>query len=339
MRSNLGLDPFEDDVGGRNHHNFPGVGIEGIFARQERIAPYTAAARAHQLAMAVIQPGKIFTDLTCIRHHHAHESNFDNRLVDHFHGREEPVEVISTFHQNLQLASAQTIGVHEAIWHLEVVVISQWIGHVGANNRRDDIAGWQRRSVMHGHNPDQVVRVLDHHRREALAFFDNRGHVLDHHLVVPAERQVIDLFFGNNDKLRQVDRECTFTQDLTLRTTLTAMSQKVGHILKIMRGSIGSQHLHRAQRFAIPCKNIADFALSDGDQWFNVHPVLDGHQEVQTTAEHVGLIARFPIQGDKARFERATSEAFFHDSDAVVGYEADAGKRNQHHKHAHDERY
>ena len=106
--AHFGLDPLEDNVGRRNHHHFAGVGIEGILARQERIAPNTAAAFADEFAMAVFRTRKVFTDLTGVRDHHPHKPNFDNRLVDHFHRCKQPVEVIGAFHQNLQLAAAHT---------------------------------------------------------------------------------------------------------------------------------------------------------------------------------------------------------------------------------------
>ena len=36
-------------------------------------------------------------------------------------------------------------------------MIGQWVGHIRADDRRDDLARWQRGAIMHGHNPDQVV--------------------------------------------------------------------------------------------------------------------------------------------------------------------------------------
>jgi len=242
----FGLDPLQDDVGRRHHHDFAGVGIEGILARQERLAPNTAAALADQLAVAVIQSGEVFADLTGIRDHHPHKPDLNDRLVDHLHGGKQAVEVIGAFHQNLQLASAQAIGVHEPIRHLEVVMVGVAVCHVRANDRRDNLARWQRGAIVHGHNPDQVVRVLDHHRGETLAIADDRGHVFDDHLVVLAEREVIDAFFGDHHELRQVDGVSTFTQDLPLRTALTIMGQKVAYVLEVMRGGIRRQHLHRA---------------------------------------------------------------------------------------------
>ena len=179
-------------------------------------------------------------------------------------------------------------------------MIRRAVGHISANNRRDNLTRWQRKPVVDGDNPNQVVQVFDHNWGKTLAFSDDGRHILDHHLVVFAERQVINALFGNDHKLRQVNRVGAFTQDLPLRTALTAVSQKVRYILEIIRCGIGSQHLHSAEWFAIPGKNISDFALSDGHHGFNVHPVLNGHQEVQTTTEHVGLIARFAIQGDEA---------------------------------------
>ena len=80
------------------------------------------------------------------------------------------------------------------------------------------------------------------------------------------------------------------------------MGQEVGHVLEVIRAGVGCQHLHGAQRLTVARENISDLALRDGHQWGDVHIILNGHQEVQTTTEHVGLIAGFAIQGNEARF-------------------------------------
>ncbi len=143
MRTGFGADPLEDDVGGRDRHHLAGVGIEGILAWQEGFVPHTAAALAHQLAMAVLSAGQVFTDSTSIGNHDTDKTHLDDGLVDHFHRGKQAVEVIGAFHQDLQLTSAQAFGVDKAIRHLEVVVIGQHVAEIRAHHRGDDLAGGQ----------------------------------------------------------------------------------------------------------------------------------------------------------------------------------------------------
>jgi hypothetical protein len=56
-----------------------------------------------------------------------------------------------------------------------------------------------------------------------VAVVDDIGHVLNHALIVTAERQVIDALFSDHDELSQIDRVGAFAQDLTLRSALTAV--------------------------------------------------------------------------------------------------------------------
>jgi len=143
MGAHLGLNPLEDDIGSWYHHHFASIGIERVFAWQERVTPNPAAACADQLAVAVIQTGKVFAEFARVRHHHAHKTNLDDCFLDHFHGGKESVEVISAFHQNLQLTPAQTRGVDKPVWHLEIVMIGHAVSHVGADNWRDNLTRWQ----------------------------------------------------------------------------------------------------------------------------------------------------------------------------------------------------
>ena len=52
------------------------------------------------------------------------------------------------------------------------------------------------------------------------------GHALDDHVIFPAQRQAIYLFFSNDDELRQIDGISAFTQDLPLRTSLSTIMQE-----------------------------------------------------------------------------------------------------------------
>jgi len=80
--------------------------------------------------VAVIQTGKVFTDLASIGNDHAHETHFDDSFVNHFYGGKQAVEVVSAFHQHLQLPTAQTGGHDETVGHLEVVMVSRAVVHI-----------------------------------------------------------------------------------------------------------------------------------------------------------------------------------------------------------------
>ena len=144
---------------------------------------------------------------------------------------------------------------------------------------------------MDGHNADQVVRIFDHHRGETLAGIDHGRHALDDHFILAAERQAVNAFFGDHHELSQVDRVRTFTQDLALGTSLTTVGQKVHHVLEVIGGGVGCQHLHGAKRLTIARKDVTDLALGDSHQGCDMYPVLDGHQVMQTTTQNIGLVS------------------------------------------------
>ncbi len=123
VRADLGADPFQDDVGGRDGDHLAGIGVEGILARQERFAPNTAVVPFDQLAVTIILAGKIVTHFAGIRDHHADITDFDDRLLDHLDRGKQAVDVIRAFHQHLQLAAAETAGPQEVVRILEFVMI------------------------------------------------------------------------------------------------------------------------------------------------------------------------------------------------------------------------
>ncbi|MPM88034.1 hypothetical protein SDC9_135135 [bioreactor metagenome] len=254
--------------------------------------------------MTVIQAREISAGLTGIRDHHAHKADFDDGLLDHFHGGEQAVEVIGTFHQHLQLTSTHTAGRDEAVWHLEVVVIGHRVVHIRADHRGDDLTRGQGRPIMHGDHADCIVGVFNNHWAETTARFDDLGHVLDDNFIITVERQKVHPLFSNDDELGQVESIGTLTQDLALRTLLTTIGQEMSHILEIIGGGIGGQHLHGAQRYTITCKNVTDLPLGDGHQWGDMNHILDGDQVVQAATQHIWLITSLAVQRDKAALDR-----------------------------------
>ena len=153
-----------------------------------------------------------------------------------------------------------------------------------ANDRSDDLALDQGRAVMHGHDTDLVVSILDDHRPEAAALGNHFGHITDGFGLFLAERDGVNPFLGDDDELHQVDGVRAFTQDAALRAALSAILKETFHILKILDSGVGGQHLGWFKLTAVTGEHIADLTLGNGHQRHSVDYVLDRHQVMQTTA-------------------------------------------------------
>ena len=188
--------------------------------------------------MPVFRAGKVFTLGASVRNNYTHKADFDYGFGNHLNSREQAVEVVRAFYKHLQLASTLAVGGDEAVGHLEVVVVRDIVGWIFSHYRRDNFSSRQGRPIMNGHNPDQIIRIFDHHRSKPVAVIDNAGHVFDYSLVVAAERQVIDALFGNYDELGQIDGVSSFTQNLSLRSALTAVGQKLDDVLKVIGSGV-----------------------------------------------------------------------------------------------------
>jgi len=81
-------------------------------------------------------------------------------------------------------------------------------------------------------------------------------------------------------------------------------------------------------------EDIANLALRNGHQRHDVHDELDRHQVVKTAAQHLRLVAGFPLEGDETAFDRVSAEALFDDTNSVVGDEADARQHDDDQHHA-----
>src|SRR5688572_7367212 len=123
MRAALAANPFEDKVSGGYGNHFASIGVERIFAWQERLFPHAAFAACHQFAVAIFLTRKIFAGFACIRHDYADIPHFDHRLRDHFNSCEQAVDIIGPFNQDLQLPSTEAAGPKESVRILEFVVI------------------------------------------------------------------------------------------------------------------------------------------------------------------------------------------------------------------------
>ena len=306
MGADFGADPFQDDIGGGHLHNLAGIGVESILTRHQRLVPYAALAPLHQLAMAIVHARQVGAGLAGVRDHHTDHAHFDGGLGDHLDGSEQAVDVVGAFDQGLQLAAAHPAGAQEVIWVLEAVMVGLGVSRLCAHNAGNDLTLRQRGSIVHGDNPNRVIHVFDHHRAEAGAFADHTRHAADDLVFFAVEGQaVIDLFFGDDHKLHQVQGVGAFTQHAALRAALPASAQESHHILVIVGLGIRSQHLVWGQRRAIAGEDIAYLALGDGHQRGNVHGVLHRHQEMQTTAQDARLVTGFTVEGDEPRLDRA----------------------------------
>jgi hypothetical protein len=172
---------------------------------------------------------------------------------------------------------------------------------------RDDLAGRQRRAVMHGDDPDQVVPGREHEGRKSPAFRNRELHALQHGALQRAQSMAVHAIVGDDCELGRVDRVGAFAQHLSLRSLLTAAEQEAPRVLEIrlVLGVVGAKYLRGAERRAVAREHIGDLALPDRDQIRFVDPVHEGKQHVQAAAQHFRLIAGFAVERDEAVLNRA----------------------------------
>ena len=268
--------------------------------------------------------------------------------------RGEPaVDEVGAVGQGDVLQAAAAAGAEERLGVLEVVV-EVLVVAVDAHRRRDDLAGRQRRTVVHRHDPDAVDhdllvgiervgrldRTADDHRIEALVLAQ---------LVLPVDQRLqllraagfeaVDRVFGHDREERDVDRVDTFAQDRPLPPALTQdrlvlgarrlAAQEAAGILEIVAGNDLAQRLARQQRLAVTGVDIADLALRHRDQRHLVDPVLPPPQsEMQTAAQDLRLKPRLAIERDDSPLGHRTLHRpeLLDDPDPVVGDVAQARK-------------
>lgn len=238
VRANLLAAPLQDDVRRRHRQHLAGVGVERVLARQQRSVPYAAPALGDQLAVLVVLAREVRAGLAGVGDDHANAADVDHRLRDHLDRGEQPVDVVGALDEHLQLPAAHTSSPQELIRVLEVVMVGFFVVRVLAHRRRDDLALRQRRPVVDGHDADVVVRAFDHHRPEAVALGDHRGHLLDDLLFLAVERQREDPLLGDDDELGQVDRVGSFAQHHALGSALAAVLQKGDNVLEVVGGDV-----------------------------------------------------------------------------------------------------
>ena len=169
------------------------------------------------------------------------------------------------------LQAAAAAGAEERLGVLEVVV-KVLVVAVDADRRRDDLAGRQRRTVVHRHDADAVDhdlllgiervggldRTADDHRIETLVLAQ---------VILPVDERLqlfraagfkaVDHVFGDHREERDVDRVDAFAQDRPLAAALTQhrlvvgacrlAAQEAPRILKVVARHDLAQRLARRQ--------------------------------------------------------------------------------------------
>ena len=194
---------------------------------------------------------------------------------------------------------------------LEILVILGLPFHF----RRDDFAGFDRRAVVNGDNPDRVGRVeyhlnaagelvglpdevisavADHHRTEAVHLHQLRQPVPVFLAVAFVDRPGIHAVLRDDDKQREVERVESFAQDRALTAALAAVGQESARILEGVALHHAAQGLRGGQRRSVAGVDVADLAFGDDHQRFDVDLELPREKaEMQTAAENVGLKSGF----------------------------------------------
>ncbi len=321
------LDPAQLEIGGRHQFHVLRIRVDRVFARLQRGFPHAALAGFDQFAVLVILAGNIVAARPGVADHDTDMTDADLRLAGQFHGGEQPVDVISAFHQHLFLPAPPAAGGQKARNILEAVVeIGREFG-VGADGRRDDFAMFERRAVLHRHDRDAIA--VDHHRFVALARGDQA--VQRARLVGVAELDLVHALVGQHHEQGGVDGVGGGTQDAALRAALPALRQKRGGVAGVHVGGPHGQRLAFGERRAGAGEQVADAA--HGDQFLPMHAVLVRHERVPAAADRVGqkagAAARRHEAGAGAGAERPGA---FDDAETVVRDEdeAAAGEQDQH---------
>jgi hypothetical protein len=331
--------PLQDEVGGRHHGHAAGIGVEGVLARQQRVAPHAALTVGDQLAVAIALAGGVGAAFTGVGHHHAHLADLDHGLVDPLDGREQPVDVVGAFDQDLQLTTLAAAGGQELAGLLEAVVIGRVVLGIDPDQRRDQFARRQAWAVMDGDHSDLVVGVLDHHRLEAAAFLDDLGHLLQQVGLAALQAEREGAVLGHDHELGQVDGVGALAQDLALRPLLAAVGQEFAGVLEVDAVRMGGQGLVGLQRRAVTGEHVADPPLRDRHQALDVQPVLEREEKVQAAAQDVGLKAGLLLQRDQAAGDRtAPAPQLLDHRDAVVADVANHARARHEHGGEHDEK-
>ena len=346
-------DPVQDEVGRRHEDDVAGIGIEGILAGPERLFLHAALAFGDALAVAEPLAREVLAAAAVVADHHADIADRHDGLGDRFDAGEPAIDEVGAVGERNVLQAPAAAGPQERLGVLEVVV-EIFIVAIDAHRRRDDLAGRQRRTVVHRHDADAVDkrllfgiervgrldRAADDHRVEPLVLVQ---------LVLPVDErlqllraagfQAVDGVFGHDGVEGEVDRVDAFAQDRALATALTQnrlllgarrlAAQEAPGVLKVVARNNSAQRLARRQGLAVAGVNVADLALRHRDQGHLVDAELPPPEpEMQTTAQHLRLKPGLAIERDDPSFGDRSLHGpeFFDDPDPVVGDIAQTGQ-------------
>ena len=309
--------PHQHEVGRRHQLDLAGVGVEGVLARHQRIAPDAAAAGLDQLAVRVLGAREVLAPAAGVRDDDADEADRDHRLPDQLDGREQAVDVVRALDEHALLAAAPAARGEEGLGLLERVVA---IADVGG----EQVVARQCRAVVHGDHREQVgfgalAGAADDHRREGAALVEHLAHLVVVGLLLFVERHRVGRLFGHDDEERRIDDVRAFAQHLALRALLAAAGEEGAHVAEVADRGVVGERLAGRQVAAIAREHVADLALRHRDHRADVDAVLERREEVEAAAAHVGLEARFAAEREQARLHRAArAPELFDDADPRV---------------------
>ncbi len=158
--------------------------------------------------------------LAVVAHDHAHVADGNDGLGNDLDGGEPAIDEIGAVDQGHELSPAAAARGQE---RFDVLVV--------VDGRRDQLAGRERRTVMHRDDGDRVLaagfaggcaRCADHDRPEAVPVLQLGVPRVEPALFVTvAQVQSVDHVFGGHHELDQVDRVHPFAQDRALAATLS----------------------------------------------------------------------------------------------------------------------
>ena len=95
------LVPLQNEIGRRHDDDLPGVGVEGIFAWKQGVAPDAAAAARNEFAVTIALTRSVSAAFAGVGNDHADVADFDKCLADHLDRRKQPVDEIAAFNEHL----------------------------------------------------------------------------------------------------------------------------------------------------------------------------------------------------------------------------------------------
>jgi hypothetical protein len=139
-RADFAAHPFQDEVDGRDDLDLAGIGVERVFARQQRILPDAAAAVEDEFAVTILLARDVVGLRPGVENDDTHIADRDHRLRHGLDRRKQPVDVPGALDDDLQLPPAIAAAIEEFFRLLEIVVKGLNVPQVGPDFGRNDFA-------------------------------------------------------------------------------------------------------------------------------------------------------------------------------------------------------